>query len=146
MTFLYQSDSTLAFSEEFLLEGVWIHDPDSAQDTVKNYRFGKDAKNSSIDIIGAKHVFAGRRFPVFEYGEHQEDKVSVSIIVDHGPDYMQQLQELRDFAELKKTIVYRDNRGRMFYGAISGFSDSDKSYGSDVSFEVQRVDREEVTP
>lgn len=139
------SDSPRVENDPLILEGVWLHDPDRPQSTVKQYRFGRDVRSSSRDIGGTSLVFAGRRFPVVEYGEHQDDIISIRVDVAHGETYQAELESLQEFAELKKTLVFRDNRSRVMFGTMSGFADNDQATGSEVNFDMNRVSREVVT-
>ncbi|WP_149264300.1 hypothetical protein [Actinomadura sp. K4S16] len=143
-TYAFFSDSSPA-AATLALEGVWIHDPTDAAGSVAQFRFGKDARSTKIDTGGTAMVFAGRRYPVIDYGEHQDDQYAVSVQVPHGPDYRTGLETLRAFAESRTTLVYRDNRGRDAYGVITEYAEGDQSWGSEVTFSFTRVDVEQVT-
>jgi hypothetical protein len=54
------------------------------------------------------------------------------------------LPELLGFAEGRRTLCYRDSRGRLFFGAMSSYSESDQDWGTRVSFSVSRVDYAEA--
>lgn len=127
------------------LEGAWIHDPADAEGTVRQYRYGRDARSTSIDIGGTSMKFAGRTFPVVDYGEHQDNTYEVKIVVPHGPSYRTDLEALKAFAQSKTTLMFRDNRGRAMHGTMSGYSEADQSLGTEITFEMTRVHREEVT-
>jgi hypothetical protein len=141
------TDSTITEVDDTLeIEGVWIHNPADAQTTVRQFRFGKDNRSTSIDIMGTVQTFAGRKFPVVDFGEHEEEDFSISVDIPHGPDYRTQEADLKDFAESKITLVLRDNRGRSAYGTLTGFNQSDQAWGISVAFKFSRVsfDIEEV--
>src|SRR5690606_40024069 len=78
-SFIHFSESDVETTNALQLEGVWIHDPDDPEGTIHQFRFGRNNKSSSIDIGGKEQVFAGRRFPVYDFGEHQKDSVTVSV-------------------------------------------------------------------
>lgn len=144
MAFDFFTDSDTAAGGPLALEGAWIHEADDAQDTVRQYRYGKDARSTSIDIGGSSMKFAGRTFPVTEYGEHEDNEFDVKIDVPHGAGYRSGLEALRVFARSKTTLVFRDNRGRAMFGTMSGYSESDESAGVKVSCTFTRVHRQEV--
>ena len=141
-SFIHFSESDVETTNALQLEGVWIHDPEDPEGTIHQFRFGRNNKSSSIDIGGKEQVFAGRRFPVYDFGEHQKDSVTVSVDVLHGPTYDIDRQIMRDFAEAKKTLFFRDNRGRALPGVMLGFSEKDEDFGTSFSFTIERVDEE----
>lgn len=134
------TDSTITQLETALqLQGVWIHDPTDPAFTVRQFLFGKDNRSTAVNTKGAIQVYAGRKFPVVEFGEHQEDDFSISVDVPHGPTYRTELGDLSDFMEAKTTLVLRDNRGRVAYGTMSGYNEADQAWGSTVGFKFSRV-------
>lgn len=134
------TDSTITMLETALqLQGVWIHDPTDDEFTVRQFLFGKDSRSTAINTRGATQIYAGRRFPVVEFGEHQEDDFSISIDVPHGPTYRTELSDLATFMEAKTTLVLRDNRGRVAYGTMSGYNQGDQAWGATVGFKFSRV-------
>lgn len=134
------SDSEIVDGGPLTLEGVWIHEPDDAQDTSVQYRFGKSSRSTSIDTMGVAHTFAGRAYPVYEYGEHQDDTFSVSMQLAHGPTWHADVATIRAFAESKITLFFRDNRGRAAFGVIEGYSEADQDWGTQIGFTFVRVD------
>lgn len=134
------TDSTITTLETALtLQGVWIHDPADAGFTVRQFLYGKDNRSTAVNTKGATQIYAGRKFPVVEFGEHQEDDFSISVDVPHGPTYRTELGDLTDFMEAKTTLVLRDNRGRVAYGTMSGYNEADQAWGSTVGFKFSRV-------
>lgn len=126
-----------------LLQGVWIHDPDDPADTAVNYRYGRAARGTSLDVEANALQFAGRTYPVYDYGEQQQESYSVRI--DVADDEPIKLRSLEGFATLRKTLMLRDNRGRRAYGTIEGFQEDDQDYGTAVGFTFNRVDYDEGT-
>jgi hypothetical protein len=124
-------------------QGLWIHDPDNAQLSSHQFLYGRDLRSYSMEFGGTDMVFAGRKFKVVEFGEHQEDVFSCGVKIPHGPDYYTERRELREFAAMKETLCVRDNRGHVIFGAIKSLSEEHASDGSDFSFEVERVNRSE---
>lgn len=123
--------------------GLWIHDPLDPTGTIKNYMYGRSSRSVGVDVSQQGMRFAGRTYPVVDYSEHQEDSFSVTIQVPEGPTTATELLELLAFAELRRTLCFRDNRGRLFFGTMSGYQEDDQDWGTQVSFDVGRVDYDE---
>lgn len=141
--YAFYSDS--APSEATLgLEGVWIHDPTDPEGTVHQFLYGANSRSTTIDIGGTSLVFAGRRYPVTEFGEHQDDQYSISVQVPHGAAYRSGMAIMRGFSETRQALVLRDNRGRAACGTMSGYSETDQGWGSEIAFTFTRVDVEVV--
>src|SRR3546814_8025087 len=109
---------------------------DSSSDVCSADRFlyGKDTRSTSLDTIGTVQRFAGRVFPVTDFGEHEDEEISVSVDIPHGPTHRTEEADLRTFMEMKKTLYLRDNRGRATYGTMSGFNQADQAWGVSVGF------------
>lgn len=138
------SDSVVVFSDTVRFQGLWIHFPEQPQETTRNFLYGRDVRSYSTDVGGKQMVLAGRKFQVTEFGEHQTDAFKVTVIIPHGPNYESDRIQLRQFAESKRTLVVRDNRGVVVFGSISSIEESHVSEGSSFGFDVNRVHREEV--
>lgn len=123
-------------------EGLWIHYPTTPQASSRNFRFGKNARSYEFDIESSEMTFAGREFNVVEFGEHREDSFDCKVLIPHGPAYNEERDILRSFASSRATVVVRDNRGHVVFGAISSLSESHVHEGSDFTFTVNRVHRE----
>ena len=138
------TDSVTVTSDPARFAGLWLHFPEDPEGSSTNFLHGRDMRSYGIDVGGKQLVLAGRKFPITEYGEHQSDEFEVSVVVPHGPNYDFERQDLRDFAESKRTVVARDNRGVVVFGAISALAEDYASEGSTFSFRVTRVHREEI--
>lgn len=125
------------------LLGVWIHDPLAPQETARQYLYGKASRSASVDVDAGALRYAGRTYPVYDYGEGQDDQLSVSAQVPHGPDWVTQTGELLASAQVRRTLCLRDNRGRRYFGTMSGYSEDDADWGTAVSFSFTRVDYNE---
>lgn len=119
---------------ELELEGVWIHDPSSAQDTGRHYPYGRSQRELAADAMGESSYYAGRERPVTDYGEHLATEFRVTVDVAHGADWRASLDDLRAFALGKRTVYVRDNRGRAIYAQLKGYREVDQSWGTQVSF------------
>lgn len=136
------TDSATA-TKALTLTGLWIHDPLSPQATVASYPYARSARSASVDTMGEGHYFAGRVHPVYDYGEHQQDVFNVTVDVGHGTSWAADLAALLAFAESRRTLCFRDGRGRRFFGAMTGYAEADQDWGTRVTFDVTRVDFEE---
>lgn len=122
------------------LLGVWLHDPLDAEGTAVNYLYGGATKDTSIDTAGAGTLYAGRAYPVIDYGEHEEETVGVTIHVPFGTTHASEVAALSAWARAKRTLWLRDGRGRALAGSISAFKVADAAWGSAVTFSFGRVD------
>lgn len=136
------NDSEVTLASPVRLVGLWIHDPDNASQSSTQFMYGKDSRSYNIDIGGSTMVFAGREFPVTEFGEHRNDTFSVDVIIPHGPEYHSDREMLRNMVITRKTMCFRDNRGVVVYGTVGSLGEDHESHGSSFSFEVTRVHRE----
>jgi hypothetical protein len=121
------------------LPGVLIHDPASPQSTIISYPYGENTRDTAIDVEQSGTQYAGRTFPVIDYGESETQVENVRLIVPSGPDYQTQLESLIRWQRLKRAVQYRDNRGRAVRGTMSGLKIADQAYGADVQFTLTRV-------
>lgn len=133
-------DSEAATTDLQLL-GVWVMDPAlGGQESARHYLYGASQREENLDPLGEATYYAGRTDPVTDYGEHESVGVSMTLDIPHGPTWRTDLEDLRAFAMGKRVVHVRDNRGRALYGTLEGFRVSDQSWGSRVSFTVERRD------
>jgi hypothetical protein len=137
------------------LTGVWLHDPLDPEGTAKHYQIGDESSRSmSVSPQQAGTFYAGRTFPVFDYGSTQSDAVSVGFFVPKGGGFLDpvsagwarpaELDELVSFAESRRTLCYRDNRGRKVFGAPGDYNEADTPEGTNVSMTFTRVEYTEA--
>jgi hypothetical protein len=122
------------------LLGAWLHDPLDAEGTAVNYLYGGATRDTSIDAAGAGTLYAGRAYPVMDYGEHEEQTVGVTIHVPFGATHASEIDDLIAWARAKRTLWLRDGRGRTLAGTMSAFKVADAKWGSAVTFTFGRVD------
>lgn len=118
--------------------GVWMSDPLDPEDTVRQFLYGSAARSRSLAVQQTPLRFVGRQYPIVDYGEMLDDSLAVQIDVPHGPDWSADLAALRDFATAGRITTVRDNRGRSLTGALTGFTETDTEWGSQVGFTVTR--------
>lgn len=116
------------------IRGVWIHDPDSPEATLRNFAFGANQRSDSFDPMGAGSFFSGRTAPVFDYGDHVGETWDIVIDVPFGETHDDDLTLLRIFAKTRKPVWVRDNRGRAMYGSIGSLRVTDTAFGEQVAF------------
>jgi hypothetical protein len=116
------------------LMGVWLHDPDDPEGTLRSFKFGANQRSDSFDAMQSGSYYVGREDPVFDYGDPSAFSVDVTIDVPHGEDYIPTLTALRVYAATRKALWMRDNRARSLFGSMSNFRTSDQPWGSSVSF------------
>lgn len=126
-------------------QGVWIHDPADPIDTVRQFVYGRSARSASIAVETQGHNYAGRTFPVYDYGDYEDNQFPVALTVPFGTTWTADMAALQAFAEYRRTLVIRDNRGRVFYGVLTAYMEKDEDFGTTVSFTFIRVDQETVT-
>jgi hypothetical protein len=121
------------------LQGVWVMDPAlGGQESARHYPYGASQRQEALDTLGEATFYAGRVDPVTDYGEHEVYAFKVALDIPHGATWRTDLEDLRAFAEAKKVLHVRDNRGRAVYGTLEGFQVQDADWGSQVSFTVER--------
>lgn len=122
------------------LEGVWLHLPGDPAGTAHNYRYGKALRSAGVDVTGVENVYAGRVFPVVDFGPFEREQVQARAQVPQGANQATDLAALRSLVRSRSPVLFRDGRGRMFLGVLSGHSEQDEPFGTTVSFTVSRVD------
>lgn len=132
---------SVAVSVTIMLEGVWLHDLVDPAGSLRQYRYQAGARKENYDAETELLHFAGRPFPVADYGEHGEQGVDVALFVPYGGDG---IAYLRSVIERRVMVVYRDNRGRVMFAALHGLSLQDVAAGTEASFRVDRVNHEEA--
>ena len=138
------SDSIVVYGDPAVFQGLWLHFPEDPENTSIGFKIGRNLRSYSMDVGGRSMVLAGRTFPVVEFGEHADDTFGVAVIIPHGPTYDSDRNDLRAFANSKRTVVARDNRGVVIFGTIHSLDEDHIAEGSSFTFEVKRVHREEI--
>lgn len=122
-------------------KGVWLHDPTNPATTLLSYPYGPSNRTSTVEVASGSQQYAGRTFPVIDFGENETEALEVAVLVPRGDgwDWQTQVRPLALMARSRRTLVCRDNRGRVLVGALSGYQEKDNEIGTDVSFTVNRV-------
>lgn len=96
-------------------------------------------RSGGTNLNATKKQFAGRSYPVTEFGETLEDDIDIDCLVT--PD---EYQFLIDLFKRQETLIYRDSRGRKMYATVASFTFNDeyKQYVS-ISTSFNQVDYKE---
>lgn len=145
MTFTYFSDSLPVESPTYVLEGIWVHDPQFPQETVVHLRISPTGRDGSFDISSTALEIVNRRYPVFDYGIHRGDEYNFLSIIPHGQNYQQDVLTIKNLYQRATLLFVKDNRGRAVFGRMDNVNFNDVKHGSEFTFQMIRAHREEVT-
>jgi hypothetical protein len=128
--------------------GTWIYDPADPAGTIISFAYGGVGRQESRDRAKTAMQFAGRTYPVYDVGEARAHSVSVAVQVNGEEEGAAALIErARKLGQDATVILYRDGRGRRFFGMISDFTQTDLEMGSaEISFLVNRAHYDEALP
>lgn len=125
------------------LTGVWVFDPAHADTTDANYVYA-DGREETIDPKPDEIELMGRVNPLIEYGETTLVGLTLTIFVPFGAGHGAAVQYWRDATDARRTLCYRDNRGRLVYGALNkALSIVDGRAGTALAIGLRRVDYDE---
>jgi hypothetical protein len=135
-----ESISTTATLVAPALVGTWVFDPTGPDATEQNYPYSI-GRGQSIKPASAQLVVAGRTYPIAEFGENESETLSVPIIIPFGDGHDAQVKWWRDATRARRTLCYRDNRGRLVYGVLlDGLEVNDAVAGTNMTIKLTRVD------
>lgn len=140
------SDSDTA-EATLALQGVWIHDPAdpaNAIDTARQWVYEPGGKTHAIDTMGSGTYYAGREFPVVEYGDQTAETLTVTAWAPHGETWLADVADFEALAKTRTTLCVRDTRGRRIFGTLSDISTGDETWGTTLTCRVTRVDYDET--
>lgn len=137
----------LAASE---LQGVWIHDPDDPAGTIEWFAYGGIGRGDDLAVDQTLFTPVGRTYPLAEFGDSQTRQVDVTVTIPRGTDeftgleWRAQYNALLALVQLRKTLCYRDNRGRRLFGTVASVKGSDIDTGNTLTISVNQVDYDEA--
>lgn len=121
------------------LIGVWAFDPTDVDATVRNFPYA-DGRSETIMPTADVIQLAGREDPIVEFGEVTLVGLDLTVFVPFDSDHDAAVQWWRDRANNRRVILYRDNRGRLLYGALpDGIKMTDGRMGTAFAVKLQRV-------
>lgn len=134
------SDSAVA-TGTVTLTGLWLHDVADPAGTALNLAYYRD-RSEDWRPEAALLQFAGRARPMAEFGEGEDSRFKVSVMLMQQQGTWALLDAL---AKRRSTVCIRDPRGRKLFGALLALPETDQHYGQSVSLElVQTAFTEEV--
>jgi hypothetical protein len=125
-----------------VLQGVWIHDVDDPEGTIRQFRYTERGRRHNHQVATNVLQFAGRTYSVYAYGENETRDVTMSMQVPYGTTYEDDMDALAALNTSRKQHVYRDGRGRIVFGNIT-VSDIDTDFGSSVDVTVSAAEFDE---
>jgi hypothetical protein len=135
-----QASSTVYTTTAPVLTGVWVHDPSTADTSITQYPYGNVGRTEGISVSSAELRFIGRALPVYDMGGFESQNLSIKILIPSGPDEQDQADWFRSAVRNRRTLCYRDNRGRLTYGIITSIGFEDRREGTAVTFSFVTVD------
>lgn len=132
-------------SESISFDGLWISDPLDHEGTIRQFPYGKASHSTSYDRMSSGTHYAGRELPVFDFGDQLTETFSIQVEIPYGSTWRDDVDAMQAFAVDQRVLTVRDARGRAFTGAMTGYKESDQSWGTQVSFTVTRASEEQVT-
>jgi hypothetical protein len=86
-----------------------------------------------MEIENGLMTFAGRAYPVREYGEHE----SITLQVDWEVDDYYEVRTFRQMLQAREMLLYRDNNGRRYFVTSGKLKTKDKPVnGFEMSIEL----------
>jgi hypothetical protein len=128
------SDSSIV-SESITLTGVWLHEADNPLNTLHQFKLVSDRSENWQPTV-AMMQFAGRRLPVAEYDDTEQRSISVKLTMLKNSDDKEVLENL---IRSKRTLCYRDARGRKMFCHAFQLPIDDEVYGNVVSLTFEEV-------
>jgi hypothetical protein len=132
------SDPVTVVAPTFL--GVYIHDPVDPVGSLTPFLYSASLSVESVAGNANLLVFAGREFPVAEFGENTSRTVEVSVTIPFDEDWQAAVQDAAAYATFRGTLTFRDGRGRVVYGVVQSVKLTDRNEGTVVTFTVTQVD------
>ncbi len=121
------------------LVGVWVFDPLDPDGTERNYMHAE----SRVETVRPKAEVIdvhGREDALVEFGATTVRGVSTTVTVPFGDEHDAGVQWWRDAATARRTINYRDNRGRLFWVALpGGVEPRDVRAGTEIFLDLRKV-------
>lgn len=126
------------------LVGAWVFAAADPAGTLANF-LHTDVRTVATEIESADLRFAGRALPVVEYGEHGGGRIALTLLVPWGASHDDLVQYWRDAVAARRTLCYRDGRGRLYWCAIVGsLGETDRREGTGLGVALLEVDYDEA--
>lgn len=122
------------------LAGVWVHAIADPGESERAYAYQSGERGETIKVASSALRFIGRRYAVIEYGDEESHELKLAVKVPVDDEHDASVEALRQYTRGRRTLCYRDNRGRLIFGVIVSLALSDTRDGTNASFDFQRVD------
>lgn len=122
------------------LVGSWLHRPSQGGAAGRAYPYLTDNRKESVEVQATAQHFVGRPRPVIEYGDTEDGSLELSVLVPFGTTHDEDVAWLFATVRAREVVLYRDNRGRFLYSAITALSVEDLRGGTKLAFTVVPVD------
>ncbi len=122
------------------LQGLWMHDPQDAEGTIIQFLYGGAVNAESVGVSSTALQFAGRQYPVYDFGDPQNNSFDVSIQVPFSDTWYDEIAALKALPLNRTTMCFRDSRSRVVFGVVLEVKFGDEMFGTKVSFTVVRND------
>lgn len=99
--------------------------------------FNGGEAEESYEIESALVQYAGRPFPVAEFGDAATNTIEVAQLQLKTRDELLKLQAL---LLARDVVLYRDRRGRRMYGLLTLTDAKDTIYGYEIGLRIDRLD------
>ena len=126
------SEVVLATALADSLEGVWFFDPTYPDGTSVQFLYGNVGRGEGLDVESAALQFIGRTSPVFDFGQSEGQSLSLTFTIPHGPTHTAEVAGFRALVRNRRTLCYRDGRGRILWGVLTGISITDARLGTTI--------------
>lgn len=117
--------------------GHHLHAVADAAGSYRHYPHGTRAR--SVDGMVTLARYAGRQDPVALYGEFTGETIDIAIEVPSGPTQAADCAALDGHATARRLLCYRDQRGRLLVGAVTGYGMTDTQWGAGVRLQLTRA-------
>jgi hypothetical protein len=123
-----------------VLRGIWLHDPLDEAGSIDQFLLGGATSSASVDVVGEGSFYAGRTHQVVDYGPYETETVAATVTVPFGETWANDLASLRAFAGMRRSLRFRDGRGRNMLATMGGYQERDQRWGTQAGFTMARVD------
>lgn len=128
------ADSEIKFMVALPIEGAWIHDTASPNDTIRQFLYGTHNRSESYAVQGVPVVLLGREYPVVEFGMNESLELKLNVVIPSEEDSSEIVEAYRSMLNRRSTLLYRDSRGRFNFGTISGLGITDIMGATEITF------------
>lgn len=115
------------------LQGVWLFDPTYPAGTSVQYLYGNVGRAEDLNVENAALQFIGRTSPVIDFGQSEGQTLGLSFVIPYSDTYAAEVAGFRSMVRNRRTLCYRDNRGRILWGVLTGIGVTDTRSGTAVT-------------